>query len=113
MDKGMDHRRKLAALCAVASPAHVVQHLLLNIRQDVIDPTTRLVLAGPQVGVAGPIGSPTVGRQPLRQAFVVETAQGELLDVVPALRHPGRLAGRLDRRQQEGNQDADDRNDHQ
>ena len=45
--------------------------------------------------------------------LVVEAAQGELLEVVLALRDPRRLAGRLHRRQQQRDQDADDRDDHQ
>ena len=32
----------------------------------------------------------------------------DLLDLIGALRPPGRLAGRLDRRQQQGDQDAND-----
>ena len=45
--------------------------------------------------------------------LVIQARQGELLDVVGALGHPRRLAGRLHRRQQQRNQDADDRNDDQ
>jgi hypothetical protein len=39
--------------------------------------------------------------------------QPDLLQVVRALRPPGRLAGGLDGGQQQGDQDADDRNDDQ
>jgi hypothetical protein len=44
---------------------------------------------------------------------VNQRSQGELLEVVHALDPPRCLAGGLDRRQQQRNQDADDRDDHQ
>ena len=40
-------------------------------------------------------------------------AEAELLQVVDALGPPGRLASRLDRRQQQRDQHRDDRDDHQ
>ena len=43
----------------------------------------------------------------------IEHRQPELLEVVLALRLPRGLAGRLHRRQQQRDQDADDRNHHQ
>ena len=39
--------------------------------------------------------------------------QADLLEVIGALGPPGRLPRRLDRRQQQGNQDADDGDHHQ
>ena len=39
--------------------------------------------------------------------------QADLVQIVAALRRPGRLAGGLDGRQQQGNQNPDDRDDHQ
>jgi hypothetical protein len=36
-------------------------------------------------------------------------AESDLLEIVRALRPPRRFAGCLDRRQEQGNQDADDR----
>jgi len=65
------------------------------------------------VGIAAPRVSPAAGRQGAVGPFVGETAQGQLLEVVLALRLPGRFPRRLHRRQQQRNQDADDRNDHQ
>jgi hypothetical protein len=44
---------------------------------------------------------------------MAQTGEGKLLQIVPALGLPGGLAGRLHRRQQKRDQDADDRNDHQ
>ena len=47
-----------------------------------------------------PQPQPPVGRKPL-DLLVIEAAQGELLEVVLALHLPGRLPGRLHRRQQQ------------
>ena len=68
---------------------------------------------GPAVGVARPAETPAAGGKPFRQAFVVETAQGELFEIVLALHLACRLPRRLHRRQQQRNQDADDRDHHQ
>ena len=93
--------------------AQVVQRLLLDVGQDVIDPSTGLAPVGPAVGIAGPGESPAVGGKSPRGALVLQTAQGKLPEVVFALHQPGSLAGRLHRRQQQRNQNPDDRNDHQ
>ena len=98
---------------APSPAAHVVQRLLLDIGQDVVDPSARLAPVVPAVGVARPGISPAAGGKPPGGLFVLQAAQGELLEVVLALHLPGRLAGRLHRRQQQRNQNADDRNDHQ
>ena len=52
------------------------------------------------------------GRPPGKQLFdrvVVVQGEAHLLQVVDALAPPGRLAGRLDGGQQQGDQDRDDR----
>ena len=82
---------------------------LLDEGQDVVQPSARLAPVVPAVGVPRPAEAPAAGGISFREAFVVQTAQGELLEVVLALRLPRRLAGRLDRRQQQRDQDADDR----
>ena len=74
---------------------------------------TRTRTVRPAVGIARPHIHPAAGRQPFVEAFVMEAPEGQLLEVVFALHLPRRLAGRLHRRQQQSNQDADDRNDHQ
>ena len=45
--------------------------------------------------------------------LVPQAGQGNLLEVILALQLAGRLAGRLHRRQQQGDQDADDHDHHQ
>jgi hypothetical protein len=45
--------------------------------------------------------------------LVQQHARDDLLEVILALRSPGGLASRLDGGQQQGNEDANDRNDHQ
>ena len=47
------------------------------------------------------------------RAFVVVQGQADLLEVVDALGTPGGFAGRLDGGQQQGDQDADDADDHE
>ena len=72
--------------------------LLLDVRKDVVNPPTRLTPVGSEVRVARPTICPAVRRKPARGAFVLEAAQGELLEVVSALPDPRRLARRLDGR---------------
>ena len=43
------------------------------------------------------------------RGMVVVKRQAHLLEIIAALHPPGSLPRRLDRRQQKGNQDADDR----
>ena len=52
-----------------------MHRLLLDKGQDVVQPAGWLPLAVAQVGIAGPIGAPAVGRQPLGGAFMVQAAQ--------------------------------------
>jgi hypothetical protein len=52
-------------------------------------------------------------REDVGDLDVVVDRQPELLEVVGALGAPGGLAGRLDRGQEQGDQDGDDRDDHQ
>lgn len=44
---------------------------------------------------------------------VVVQPEAELLEIVLALRPPGRLAGLLDRREEQSDEHADDRDDHE
>src|SRR5437762_3323790 len=52
-----------------------------------------------------------VARQAAGHIVIVVQADAELLEVVAALRPPGRLASGLHRRQEQGDQNADDGND--
>jgi hypothetical protein len=45
--------------------------------------------------------------------MMIQQGQAELLEIVLALCPSGRLSGRLHRRQKQGNQNPNDRNDHQ
>ena len=78
-----------------------MQGLLFDVRQDIVNPAAYLPLAVAALGIAGPLPSPTAGRQKAVGLFVVEAAQGELLEIVLALQLPGGLACRLHGRQQE------------
>ena len=50
----------------------------------------------------------TLGGKRFLRDFVVQHGQAELLEIVLALAAAGRFAGRLNRRQQQGDEDADD-----
>ena len=56
------------------------------------------------------LGVTAGGEVALRRMVALE-AEAELLDVVGALRPPGRLAGRLHRREEEADEGADDGDD--
>jgi hypothetical protein len=57
--------------------------------------------------------APAAGRKPPGRRLEVQGRQRKLLEVVPALRHPRRFSRRLDGWEQQGDQDADDRDNHQ
>ncbi len=88
----------------------VVGVLLLDVRQQAAQPvvviSSGLVDDRPfllhRARWIGPVGH-----------FVVLHGQDQLRQIIDARDPPRRLAGRLDRRQQQGHQDADDCNDHQ
>jgi hypothetical protein len=92
---------------------HVVQRLFLDERQDVVKPTSRLLFPRTAVGIADPFISPTAARKELLYPFVVHAAEGKILQMIDALGSPGRFSRRLDGRQQQRDQDADDGNYHQ
>jgi hypothetical protein len=90
-----------------------VQRLLFHKGKDVVDPTGGLAPLVAQVGVASPQESPAAGWKPFHGVLVLKAAQRELLDIVFALHLSRGLARRLHRRQQQGHEDADDRDDDQ
>ena len=92
---------------------HLKQGQFIDIRQNGIKPTAGLLQSEAAGGVAHPIIRPTAGGKLPVGVLVLEHAQGELFQVVRALHFPRRFAGRLHRRQEQGNQDADDRDDDQ
>ena len=63
-------------------------------------------MGGDRLGIAAG------GEEALCRMVVLE-AEAELLDVVGTLRAPGRLAGRLDGREQQADEHADDGDHHQ
>ena len=79
---------------------------LLDVRQDMRQPTDVLALGH---ALNWPSGIEHSRRQRLERRFIALHGQGELREVVDALRAAGRLAGRLHRRQQQTDQDANDR----
>ena len=86
---------------------------LLDVWQDVVEPSARLELRGAEVGVARTTGGPAPAREPAGVVLVGEAAERELLKVVAALHLPGCLPRRLHGRQQQRDQNADDRDDDQ
>jgi hypothetical protein len=88
---------------------HLIDALLFDIgkqqRRRRMNHVRRRVAAG-RIALAGV-------RQVAVRGLEVLHAEGHLLEVVRALIAPSRFAGGLHRRQEEGHQDADDRNHHQ
>ena len=68
---------------------------------------------GERGGRPGQVPVPHDRREDVVRRQVVVDAEPHLLEVVGALRTPGRLARRLDGGQEQGDQDGDDRNHHQ
>ena len=97
----------------LAAQGEVVQRLLLHVGQDVVEEAARLERTVAAGRVAHEFQPPAARGKPVDRLFVVQRGEADLLEVVGALREPGRLAGRLHRRQQQRDQDADDRDDHQ
>ena len=106
-----DQRRgdRLLAAAQIAARSEVVQRLLLDIGKDVELPAARLLSVEPQIGIAKPTAPPAAGRQKPVRLLVVQTSQGELLDIVLALHLACGLTCRLHRRQEQGDKDGDDR----
>jgi len=65
------------------------------------------------VGVADPIAPPAAGREESVAVVMVVESQSDLLEVVDALHPPRGLAGGLHGRQEQGDQDANDRDHHE
>ena len=85
-----------------------MQRLLFNEGQDVVDPSARLTPVVSAVGVTRPAESPAAAWKSLGGTFVAQASEGKLLEVVGTLESPRRLAGRLHRRQQQRDKNADD-----
>ena len=98
------------AAAGEASPD--LQARLLDIRKNAIGPASRLLHPTSQIGISRPTKTPAVGRQIALGCFVLQHPQAKLFEIVLALGPPRRLA-RLNRRQQQRDQNADDRDDHQ
>ena len=94
----MDQRQESGLLIRVGfTYAQVAQRLLLDVGQNVIEPSAGLVLVKASIGFAEPETAPAAGRQEPVGAFVVEAAQRELLQIVAALQPSRRLTRRLHR----------------
>ena len=85
---------------------HIAEHLAMGAPAGPV--VIRSTLARPVPHVARP-----AHREDAVGAVVIVQRQPDLLEVVGALRSPGRLTGRLDGRQEQGDQDRDDGDDHE
>ena len=115
-----DRQRRLRDLrecrslgCYAHARANLVQRLLLDVGQDVVDPSAGLTAVETPVRIAGPPIGPAGRRQKAVLLLVGQAAEGQLLEVVAALHLSGCLARRLNGRQQQRDQNGDDRDDHQ
>ena len=91
----------------------IVQGLLFHVGQNIEDPAARLLAVESPIGISDPILAPAAGRKETLGLFVVQASERKLFEIVGALQTPGRLTRRLHSRQQQRDQDADDRNDHE
>src|SRR5262249_51831572 len=86
------------------------QIVLLHECQKLIDPTTRLTLAGAAVRLSDPSPSPPPSGQAFVGRLVIEGRNSHLLEIIGASDTVARFANFLNRRQQEADQDGDNRN---
>ena len=84
----------------------LVERILLDVGQQVEKKRTEAA----RVAAAEPA---ELGRHPAHGTVEILRGQSDLLQVVLALGAPRRTAGRLHRRQQQGDQHTDDHNHHQ
>src|SRR5207244_10622833 len=99
----------------------VVERLLLEERQQQRAPAPTGQSVAAVVGIIDAISGACLhprslqvgGRKDLLNALVVVQGDPDLFKVVDALGAPSRFACRLDGRQQKGDEDADDRDDHE
>ena len=66
-----------------------------------------------QIRISHPPISPAAGGKISLFVYMALHCQADLLEMVDALRVAGRFAGRLDGRQEQGDQDPDNRDDYQ
>ena len=82
---------------------------LFQVRKDRKGPPPRLHRAV-EIRIAGPVIPPTAGWKRPQGRLVVQHRQPQLFLMIHALQSSGRLPGRLDRRQQQGDQDPNNGN---
>ena len=90
----------------------VVERTLLELGEHQGSERVQRPVAAPDAGRVPEIPHRIDGEAP-ELVLVIVQGQADLLEVVDALDPPRRLAGRLDGRQQQGDQDRDDRDHHQ
>ena len=103
------HRHRGDAFDGNGGVDQLVQRGLLDVRHDSRAPRP----AGAAVVEVELDGRRVAGRQALAGVEVVVQRQADLLEIVAALRSPRGLARRLDGGQEQGDEHADDRDDHQ
>ena len=87
--------------------AHVVDGLLFDKGQQTKDPTPRLHFAGTAVSISYPVRSPASTRIVTELLFMEQPPQCLLLQMTATLGKAGRLARRLNRRQQQCDENVD------
>ena len=105
--------KRIAFRRARRAIALLIQRRRFQERQAAILPASGLRLAKTPVRVADPCVAPSGRREKLVRIVVQLPRQRNLFELVRALGSPGRFTRRLDRRQQQRHQHADDGNHHQ
>ncbi len=95
------------------APGHIVNHRLIEVGKQIKQPATGLLRAVASVGIARPVISPAARGIELLCVEMVHRRQPDLFQVVLALRTTARFPRRLNGRQQQSNQNANDGNDYQ
>jgi hypothetical protein len=93
--------------------SQVMESLLLDVRENVVYPTSGLGLAEAAIRVSHVSSTPAIRWKETVYVLVLQAAQGKLLEVIRALDSPRGFPSRLHRRKQQRDQDADDRDDDQ
>ncbi len=91
--------------------AFVVDHVQSQEREQIVDPTAWLPGPKAVIGIPGPTATPAAGGKVPLRCQMLHRGPPELREVVFALGSPHRLANRVDCRQEQAHQDAENGDD--
>ena len=86
-------------------------HVEAHERQELVDPASRLACTGAAVSITHPHHAPARGGEESILRYVGVGSHAHLHEIIFALRPPHRLANRVDGRQEQAHQDAENGDD--